>query len=67
MKDISLTDDQIELLLKCLQTFIEIQKLINPKKYSTENELQKIFEYTDLYEILAEQFYEEKNYFKKIS
>ena len=66
-RNINLTDSQIELLLNLIQVFIQIQKVINPKRFSTENELRKISEYTDLYEVLAEQYYGGKKYFKKIS
>lgn len=65
-RNIDLTDVQIKLILDCLQVMVQIQKLFNPKKFSTENELHKISEYTDLYEIIAEQYYE-KTKFKKIS
>lgn len=66
-KSVSLTDSQIELLMRSLQTFVQIQKLINPKAYLNENELQKISEYTNLYEVLAEQYYDKEKFFKKIS
>lgn len=66
-KNINLTNSQIELIMNLIQVFLEIQKITNPKKYSTENELHKIAEYTDLYEILAEQYYEDKKQFRKIS
>lgn len=66
-RNINLTDSQIELLLNLIQIFVQIQKILNPKKFSTENELHKISEYTDLYEVLAEQYYGDKKYFEKIS
>lgn len=66
-RNIGLTNIQIELILKCLQTIIQILKVINPIKYSTENEISKIAEYTELYEIIAEQYYEEEKILKKIS
>lgn len=66
-KNVGLTDMQIELLLKCLQTIIQISKVLTPPKFSTEKEISKIAEYAELYEIIAEQYYEEPNILKKIS
>ena len=66
-RNIGLTDNQIKLILDCLMVFIQIQKLLNPKKFSSENEIHKISEYTDLYEVIAEQYYDENKFYKKIS
>lgn len=65
-RNVSLTEGQIELLMSCLQTFIQIQKLFNSNKKLTETDLQKMSQYTNLYEILAEQYYNDEKYFKKV-